>query len=60
MDTVRQWHFGFEDYYDVYIWDASPGRKYHYLQQKLEEVSYAQKKLATTDIVDRRLLMRYE
>ncbi|KAF1961597.1 hypothetical protein CC80DRAFT_462884 [Byssothecium circinans] len=37
MDTIRQWHFSFEEYYDVYIWDAAPGRSYHLLQRKLEE-----------------------
>lgn len=39
MDTVRKWHFSFEEYYDVYVWDATPGRPYSMLQRKLEEVS---------------------
>ena len=38
MDSVRQWHFGFEEYYDVYIWDASPGGRYSRLHRKLEEI----------------------
>ncbi|UZP45173.1 hypothetical protein NXS19_012985 [Fusarium pseudograminearum] len=24
-DTLREWRFGFNDYYDVYIWDLVPG-----------------------------------
>lgn len=38
MDDIRQWHFSFEEYYDVYIWDSNPGRSYHILQRKIEEV----------------------
>jgi hypothetical protein len=26
------------EYYDVYVWDASPGRSFFILQRKLEEV----------------------
>ncbi|ORX96430.1 hypothetical protein BCR34DRAFT_180679 [Clohesyomyces aquaticus] len=28
MDLIRKWHFGFEEYYDVIVWDANPGRRY--------------------------------
>lgn len=45
MDSVRQWHLGFEEYYDVYIWDANPGRHYTTLQRKLEEVNITTRKL---------------
>jgi len=38
MDKVRKFHFSFEEYYDIIIWDASPGRAYSVLQRKLEEV----------------------
>lgn len=38
MDKSRKWHFGFEEFYDVYIWDSSPGRSYFILQRKIEEV----------------------
>ena len=38
MDKVRKFHFSFEEYYDIIIWDASPGRSYSALQRKLEEV----------------------
>jgi hypothetical protein len=39
MDKARKWRFGFVEYYDVYVWDAAPGRSYLTLQRKLEEVS---------------------
>jgi hypothetical protein len=39
MDRSRKWHFGFKEYYDVYIWDSEPGRPYFSLQRKVEEVS---------------------
>jgi len=39
MDNLRKWHFGFNEYYDVYIWDPTPGRPYLSLQKRLEEVS---------------------
>jgi hypothetical protein len=26
-DKLRKWRFGFDDYYDVWIWDFVPGRK---------------------------------
>jgi hypothetical protein len=35
---MRKWHLGFEEYYDVYVWDAAPGRPFYMLQRKLEEV----------------------
>lgn len=38
MDKSRKWHFGFEEFYDVYIWDSSPGRSFYTLQRKIEEV----------------------
>jgi hypothetical protein len=39
MDRSRKWHFGFKEYYDVYIWDSAPGRPFFILQRKIEEVS---------------------
>jgi hypothetical protein len=24
-DILREWRFGFDDYYDVFIWDFVPG-----------------------------------
>ncbi|KAL1603395.1 hypothetical protein SLS59_004492 [Nothophoma quercina] len=38
MDKSRKWHLGFEEFYDVYIWDSSPGRSFFILQRKIEEV----------------------
>ena len=40
MDRSRKWRFGFDEYYDVYIWDASPGRPYVMFQKKIEEVRF--------------------
>lgn len=39
MDALRKWHFSFDEYYDVYIWDANPGRNYFLLQRNVEDVS---------------------
>lgn len=39
QDKARKWRFGFDEYYDVYVWDASAGRSFFILQRKLEEVS---------------------
>lgn len=39
VEKSRQWHFGFDEYYDVYIWDSAPGRPYYILQRRVEEVS---------------------
>ena len=38
MDEYRKWRFGFDDYYDVYVWDAWPGKPYGMLQRRLEEL----------------------
>ncbi|KAH7067817.1 hypothetical protein FB567DRAFT_256347 [Paraphoma chrysanthemicola] len=38
LDRTRKWRFGFDEYYDVYVWDATPGRSYFILQRKLEEI----------------------
>ena len=37
MDKLRDWHFSFQEYYEVYLWDAAPGRPVSLLQRKLEE-----------------------
>lgn len=39
MDDTRRWHFGFPDYYDVYVWDATPGLSFHSLYCYVQEVS---------------------
>ncbi|KAL1606580.1 hypothetical protein SLS60_003985 [Paraconiothyrium brasiliense] len=38
VENSRKWHFGFEEYYDVYVWDAEPGKPYFVLQRRLEEL----------------------
>jgi len=39
MDKHRRWHFGFDDYYDIYVWDPVPGNPFSYLYNKLQQVS---------------------
>ncbi|KAL6720831.1 hypothetical protein ACLMJK_002756 [Lecanora helva] len=31
MERMREWHFGFNDYYDVYVWDFEPGQSFSQL-----------------------------
>ncbi|KAL9004683.1 MAG: hypothetical protein Q9188_002498, partial [Gyalolechia gomerana] len=31
MESIRQWHFGFNEYYDVYVWDLEAGQPWPYL-----------------------------
>ncbi|KAL5383648.1 hypothetical protein DPSP01_005754 [Paraphaeosphaeria sporulosa] len=38
VENSRKWHFGFDEYYDVYIWDTAPGRPYFVLQRRVEEI----------------------
>lgn len=39
MDHHRKWHFGFPDYYDVYVWDLEAGNSYSHLYGQVQEVS---------------------
>ncbi len=39
MEDYRQWHFGFNDYYDLYMCDLIPGRPFQYLYNTIHEVS---------------------
>jgi hypothetical protein len=39
VEARRSWQLNFDDYYDVYIWDARPGGGAHELQEKIEGVS---------------------
>jgi hypothetical protein len=39
MDHFRRWHFGFADYYDVYVWDAEAGTDFAHLYNQLQQVS---------------------
>ena len=38
MDNHRKWHFGFTDYYDVYVWDLEAGNPYSHLYGQVQEV----------------------
>ena len=39
IEKQRRWHFGFTEYYDIYIWDLLPGLPYHRLYCTIQEVS---------------------
>ncbi|KAF2498113.1 hypothetical protein BU16DRAFT_525675 [Lophium mytilinum] len=38
MDSCRRWHFGFTDYYDIYLWDATAGETFPRLYNKLRQM----------------------
>lgn len=38
-DQLREWRFGFNDFYDVYIWDLKPGQDEVEIFNKVSEVS---------------------
>lgn len=40
MESERKWHFGFNEYYDVYIWDLEPGQPSLSLYSAIYEVSF--------------------
>ncbi|KAK4693776.1 hypothetical protein P7C71_g3680, partial [Lecanoromycetidae sp. Uapishka_2] len=37
MEDRREWCFGFNDYYDLYMWDLIPGRQFAYLSSTIFE-----------------------
>lgn len=39
MERYRRWHFDFNEYYDVYVWDAVPGQKFYNLHNTIQGVS---------------------
>jgi hypothetical protein len=40
MQAARTWHLNFDEYYDVCIWDNSPGNPMQVLGMTIEEVTY--------------------
>lgn len=38
MEDYRPWHFGFNDHYDVYIWDLKAGEYYWKLYNTVQKV----------------------
>ncbi|KAJ9656968.1 hypothetical protein H2201_008330 [Coniosporium apollinis] len=36
MERYRRWHFSFNEYYDVYVWDAVPGQKFYNLHNTIQ------------------------
>lgn len=39
MEDCREWHFGLNDYYDLYMWDLIPGQQFSHLYNTIYEVS---------------------
>lgn len=39
MERYRRWHFDFNEYYDVYVWDTVPGQKFYNLHNTIQGVS---------------------
>ena len=39
MEEMREWHFGFDDYYDVYVWNLELGEPFPCLYNIVFEVS---------------------
>lgn len=37
MEESRQWHFGFKEHYDVYIWDLEPGEYFANLYNAIQQ-----------------------
>lgn len=40
IDTVRKWNLGFDDYYDIFVWDNAAGDQYRFLYTTVVEVSH--------------------
>lgn len=40
IEEARKWHFGFNEYYDVYIWDLEPGEPFASLYNTIQQVSF--------------------
>lgn len=38
MDRYREWHFSFNEYYDVYVWDVAPGECFAHLYNLVQNV----------------------
>lgn len=39
IDEQREWRFGFNDYYDVFVWDNEPGKPFTSLYSIVTQVS---------------------
>ena len=39
VDSQRKWHFGFSDYYDIYLWDLRLGTSSLRLHSMIQEVN---------------------
>lgn len=38
IGAVRKWSFGFDDYYDIFVWDNAPGEENRFLYTTVVEV----------------------
>ena len=41
IEQHREWHFGFNDFYDIYVWDLQPGQPFGNLSVAVQEVYFA-------------------
>ena len=39
MEDIREWHFSFDEYYDVYVWDLEAGEPFPCLYNTIYEAS---------------------
>lgn len=39
LEQRRKWHFGFNEYYDVYVWDVVPGEHFSHVYNTVQTVS---------------------
>lgn len=39
LESRRKWTFGFDDYYDIVVWDNEPGEDFHNVYNAVTEVS---------------------
>ncbi|KAF2668737.1 hypothetical protein BT63DRAFT_284063 [Microthyrium microscopicum] len=46
MEAHRKWHFGFEDYYDVYLWDRRPGLTFINLYDEVQRLAFKARRIA--------------
>jgi hypothetical protein len=38
IDKYREWNFSFKEYYDIYVWDVTPGESFPALYNCVQEV----------------------
>lgn len=46
MDQIREWHFSFDDYYDVYVWDNEAGQPFAWLYENIQMLWYKARRIS--------------